>query len=246
MDMDVNNENEPKLILNILIYAVDECGICHLFQNETFNELSTIPNSIEENIYEQDVSKSIAVLLNQIDNYVQMTNKSLIENSSNFGSADYFSTQPFSILNLQENYLSSLNLFNNDISVPVHSPPLKFSGQIVPQYPNDILIINNELPQKKQKKKKKKSLNYRVHRSSILKKQLKSYLRKKKRKQQKQKKSNESHVIDVSNVIVHHEPQQIESTSMERSTTIDFQLPPDLSKPNLSMYTTIIIIDILH
>lgn len=53
-------------------------GICHRFENETLKELQL---------------KSIVNLSNQIDNTLQLT--------------DYLSTQPFSILDLPDNNLSS-------------------------------------------------------------------------------------------------------------------------------------------
>jgi hypothetical protein len=59
-----------------------------------------------------------------------------------------------------------------------------------------------------------------------LKKQLKSYLKKKKLKQKQQ----QHHLNNISNVIIHHQSQPMESTPNEHSTMIDFQLPPDLSK----------------
>jgi hypothetical protein len=68
-------------------------------------------------------------------------------------------------------------------------------------------------------------LRYRSHRFTVLKKQFKAYLKKKKQQQQ-----HRSHMNSISNIIVHHQSKQIESSPMEHSTMIDFQLSPDLSK----------------
>ncbi|CAF0796795.1 unnamed protein product [Rotaria sordida] len=68
------------------------------------------------------------------------------------------------------------------------------------------------------------------YRSIILKKQLKTYFKKKKRKQQQEQQINEYHLKNISNVIIHHQSQQIESSSIQHSTMVDFQLTPDLSK----------------
>lgn len=68
-------------------------------------------------------------------------------------------------------------------------------------------------------------MRYHSHRFRVLKKQLKVYLKKKKQRQ------NRSHMNPISNIIIHSQSEQIESSStINHSTMIDFQLSPDLSK----------------
>jgi len=95
MDIDSNNQSEQITLLNVLIYAVDEhgmrmnlfinfvfeiiTGICHLFKTEMLTQLQPIPVNTEEKM---DVSKSIVVLSNQIDNSLQLINEDLIQSIS--------------------------------------------------------------------------------------------------------------------------------------------------------------------
>jgi len=121
-----------------------------------------------------------------------------------------------------------LHLFNDDISTPpILSPPLQLSGHIASQYQNKILINSNDNISKIKIKKKKKKLRYPSRRFTILKKQFKTYLKKRKKKQQQE---DQNQLNNISNVIIHHQSQQIESSPIEHSTMIDFQLSPDLSK----------------
>ncbi len=55
-------------------------------------------------------------------------------------------------------------------------------------------------------------------------------MKKRKKKQQQQQQQDQNQLNNISNVIVHHQSQQIESSPNEHSTMIDFQLSPDLSK----------------
>ncbi|CAF3553358.1 unnamed protein product [Adineta steineri] len=106
-DVDNNNPGKQITLLNILIYAVDEYGISHLLESQTLNELKTNLSNTEEKMNEENISKSMEVILNQIDNNLSLTHEDLTPNSSTFHSTEYLSTQPFSILDLQENDLSS-------------------------------------------------------------------------------------------------------------------------------------------
>ena len=144
--------------------------------------------------------------------------------SSNNQPTNYFSTQPFSIL---ESNLSSLHLFNNDLSTSIISSHLQLHDHLTSQYLNNSLIVNSNdnISTTKKKRKRKKNLHYPLHRLTILKEQLRTYLKKKKKKR---KRSNT--YANISNIIVHHQAQKIESTSTEPSTMMDFPLIPDLSK----------------
>jgi len=101
MDIDNNNQNEQTTLLNKLIYAIDEhgmeadlflfiinkfftfkiiTGIGHLFDNGTFDELKTISLSTEEKM---DISQSIVVFSNPIDQSLPLTNEDLKQSISN-------------------------------------------------------------------------------------------------------------------------------------------------------------------
>lgn len=101
MDIDNNNQNEQTTLLNTLIYAIDEhgmegnlfifiinnfftfeiiTGIGHLFDNGTFDELKTISLNTEEKM---DISQSIVVFSNPIDQSLPLTNEDLIQSISN-------------------------------------------------------------------------------------------------------------------------------------------------------------------
>lgn len=79
------NRNEERRSLNGLTYAVDDHGICHLFPK-------------------MDDSNSIIKLSDQIDHSLQLTTEDL---SSQYFSTDCLSTQPFTIVDLSDNQLSS-------------------------------------------------------------------------------------------------------------------------------------------
>ncbi len=58
-------------------------GIGHLFDNGTFDELKTISLNTEEKMVEQDISQSIVVFSNPIDQSLPLTNEDLIQSISN-------------------------------------------------------------------------------------------------------------------------------------------------------------------
>lgn len=148
----------------------------------------------------------------------------------NYNSTIEFSTQPFAILDLHDDNVSSLSVFNKDLSTPVLSPLVQFSGQLVSQYQIEPLVndeTNINHISKKSKKKKKKRLHDRLRRSSAVKQRMVAYFKKLKLKQQRSKKPPINNVLTVA---APPEPKQIESTPIEHSSMIDFQLMPDLSK----------------
>ncbi|CAF1537685.1 unnamed protein product, partial [Adineta steineri] len=76
-DVDNNNPGKQITLLNILIYAVDEYGISHLLESQTLDELKTNSSNTEEKMNEENISKSMEVILNQIDNNLSLTHEDL-------------------------------------------------------------------------------------------------------------------------------------------------------------------------
>ena len=142
---------------------------------------------------------------------------------SNTHLTTFLSTQPFSILDLNENDFSSLQLFNHPLSPVSICSPSQLSGQIASQYQNQTLFRHAEItPKIKSKKKKTKRLNYSSRRSMFLKKQLKSYLKK------KQKKSVDSDQIQTTSTVM--DVQQYSTPIEEYPSMISPSVTPDLSK----------------
>ncbi|CAF3528284.1 unnamed protein product [Adineta steineri] len=76
-DVDNNNPGKQITLLNILIYAVDEYGISHLLESQTLDESKTNSSNTEEKMNEENISKSMEVILNQIDNNLSLTNEDI-------------------------------------------------------------------------------------------------------------------------------------------------------------------------
>lgn len=131
----------------------------------------------------------------------------------------FFSTQPFSILNLHENDVSALETINT-------CAPLQLSGRIASQYQNVTLLPEEQIIEKtKPKMKKIKRLNPMARQLIHLKKQLKWYLKKKK------KKRIETSSGPLATDTAVEESPVAESSSNDDSSSMMFpSFSPDLSK----------------
>ncbi|CAF0752815.1 unnamed protein product [Adineta ricciae] len=203
MDTESDRREEQKTSLNTSVFAVDEHGICHFLQQAT-------------------LSNSKEIVHKQNDATLSITSEELMQSlpSSN----GFLSTQPFSIVTIEENQLSSLCLFNNNLPVSKPSPPLQMSGQIDAHYRNVVLLDKHSYDVHHTKLKKKRILRAILRRRSIFKKQLKKFLRNKKRKQR----SHQSHRVSKKSI---HEPVEENEFPQKQQITIhDLQPSPDLSK----------------
>ncbi|CAF0728062.1 unnamed protein product [Adineta ricciae] len=203
MDIESDPQEEQKISSNTSVFAVDQHGICHLLQQ------ATLSNS-EEIVYKQN------------DATLSITSEELIQSlpSSN----GFLSTQPFSVVTIEENQLSSLCLFNNNLPVSKLSPPLQMSGQIDAHYRNVVLLDNHSYDVYHTKLKKKRKLRAILRRRSIFKKQLKKFLKYKKKKQR----SHQSHCVSKKNI--HHPTKENGFPQKQQIIINDLQPLPDLSK----------------
>ena len=178
-------------------------GICYFLQQ------TTLSNS-EEIVHKQN------------DATLSVTSEELMHSLSS--SNGFLSTQPFSIVTIEENQLSSLCLFNNNLPVSKPSPPLQMSGQIDAHYRNIDVLNKHSYDVRQTKLKKKSKLRAILHRRSIFKKQLKKFLRSKKRKQL----AHQSHHVSKKSI---HEPiEENEFPQKHQIISHDLQPSPDLSK----------------
>ena len=136
--------------------------------------------------------------------------------------ADCLSTQPFSIFTSDDAHLSSLELLNNDMLTAIPDPIAQLSGHVAPAYQH--CSVSVDLHHRSQtKKRRKKKLHYRARRFTILKKQLKAYMKKQRMKRWSRRTTTSSTPVVPS-------PQQPESVPLAHSPPIDVQSSPDLSK----------------
>ena len=129
----------------------------------------------------------------------------------------FLSTQPFSIVGLNENDFPSLE------PIAICSPVVRFSGQIASQYRNETLFCEENIASKVSTKKKKlKRIGSAARRLSFLKKQLKIFLKKKKLRKKP--------IQDTSTTIC-EDPKPIEPSSPEEDDPmLNPSFSPDLSK----------------
>ena len=195
-------------------------GTCHLLAEEACDPLLTRPTDTEETT--KDVTTGSPLNLSRSETSVKFLLFEAVESLAP-SHADCISTQPFSIVDSDDAHLSSLQLLNDDMLTVMPDPIAQLSGHVAPAYQHCSLSVDRHHGSATKRRRKKK-LHYSARRLTILKKQLKAYVR-------KQRMKRRCHRTTTSpSTPVAPCPPRTESAPVAHSPPIDIQSSPDLSK----------------